>query len=253
VIRGAPGTKKEVFVSTYATEANSYALLINIVAYKQNDLEYLTALMNSVRVEAPAVASAAIAAQPPRQSEASQGPPPDFQLRLNEFMAAWLTERDQAKTLSFVDRAAYEASPIIGTYCDGWYRKGMPVDQAKRIISANLMGVPSGFPKNTAVQDIFTAWDRLPPEWTAESANDIAKDHLLIAVLDHDSLDRLFRDQFTESVYRKFLEKEAEKHGRLYWVVFPELARDGDVFVIFTLWTKIKDTWRIGHIDAVCQ
>ena len=91
------------------------------------------------------------------------------------------------------------------------------------------------------------------PEWTSESANDIGKDHFLIAVLDHDSLGRTFRDQFTESAYKKFLEQEVEKHGHLYWVVFPELMPDGDVFVIFTLWRKINDTWDIVHIDIVCQ
>ena len=253
MIRGAPGMRKEVFVSTYATEANSYAVLWNFVAYKQKDMKNFTAAMSSVKIEAPAAASAATVAQPSRQREAKQETAPDFQRRLTEFMTAWLTERDQAKTLSFVDKAAYEAPPVIGTYCDGWYRRGTSVDQTKSIISANLIGVPSEFPKNTAAQDIFTAWNRLPPEWTSESANDIGKDHFLIAMLDHDSLGHLFRDQFTESAYKRFLEQEVEKYGHLYWVVFPELMRDGDVFVIFTLWRKIGDTWGIAHIDIVCQ
>jgi hypothetical protein len=253
VIRGAPGMQKEVFVSTYATEANEYALLWNFVAYKQKDIKNFTAAMNTAKIETPIVPSAATVAQPSRQGEAKQEVAPDFQRRLTEFMTAWLTERDQGKTLSFVDKAAYEAPPIIGTYCSGWYRRGPPVNQTKSIISANLMGVPSEFPKDTASQDIFTAWNRLPPEWTSESANDIDKDHLLIAKLDHDSLGRMFRDQFTDSAYKKFLEQELEKHDHLYWVAFPELMRDGDVFVIFTLWRKISDRWDIAHIDIVCQ
>jgi hypothetical protein len=243
----------EAFVSTYATEANAYAVLWNFVAYKQKDMKNFTTAMNSVKIEAPTSASAATVAQPSRQEEAKQKTAPDFQRRLMEFMTAWLTERDRAKVLSFLDKAAYEAPPIIGAYCSGWYRKGTPGDQTKSIISANLMGVPSEFPKNTAAQDIFKAWNRLPPEWSTESANDIGKDHFLISMLDHDSLGRLFRDQFTESAYKKFLEQEVEKHGHLYWVVFPELMRDGDVFVIFTLWRKIDDTWGIAHIDIVCQ
>lgn len=253
VIREARGMQKEVFVSTYATEANSYAVLWNFVAYKQKDMKNFTAAMNSVKIEAPTPASAATVAQPSRQEEAKQETAPDFQRRLTEFMTAWLTERDQAKAFSFVDKAAYEAPPVIGTYCSGWYRRGASVDQTRSIISANLMGVPSEFPKNTATQDIFTAWNRLPPEWTTESANDVGKDHFLIAMLYHDSLGRIFRDQFTESAYKKFLEQEVEKHGHLYWAVFPELMRDGDVFVIFTLWQAIDDTWRIVHIDIVCQ
>jgi len=43
------------------------------------------------------------------------------------------------------------------------------------------------------------------------------------------------------------------KQGQLYWVVFPDLMRDGDAFVIFTLWGKTKDTWGIAHVDIVCQ
>jgi len=253
VIRGAPGMQKEAWLSTYATEANSYALLWNFVAYKQKDMKNFTVVMNSVKVETPVAASSATVTQPSRQGEAKHETAPDFSGRLTKFMTAWLTERNPGKTLSFVDKAAYEAAPIIGTYCSGWYRRGTPVDQTKSIISANLMGVPSQFPNNTPAQDIFTAWNRLPPEWTSESANDIGKDHFLIAVLDHDSLGRMFRDQFTESAYKKFLEQELEKHGHLYWVVFPELMPDGDVFVIFTLWRKINDTWDVAHIDIVCQ
>lgn len=253
VIRGAPGKQKEVFLSAYATEANSYALLFNVVAYKQKEMASVEAFMGSVKVETAVAAPGPTAAEPSRQGGPKQEAVPDFQRRLTEFMTAWLMERDPAKTLSFVDDAAYNAPPIIGTYCGGWYRKGTPADQAKRIISANLMGVPSEFPKNTAAQDIFKAWDRLPPEWTDESANDIGKDHFFIAVIDHDSLDRLFRDQFTESAYKVLLRGEVEKLGPLYWVVFPELMRDGDVFVIFTLWSKTKDVWGIAHIDVVCQ
>jgi hypothetical protein len=193
------------------------------------------------------------AAQPSRQGDAKPEIAPDFQGRLTEFMTAWLTERDQGKTLSFVDKAAYEAPPVIGTYCSGWYRRGTPVEQIKSIIAANLMGVPTKFPSNATAQEIFAAWDRLPPEWTGESANDIGKDHFLIVMLDHNSLDRIFRDQFTESAYKKFLEQEVRKHGQLYWAVFPELARDGDVFVIFTLWQKINERWDIAYIDIVCQ
>lgn len=253
VIRGAPGMQKEVFVSTYAAEANSYALLWNFVAYKQKDMKNFTAVMNSIRIETPSAASALAAAQLSRQGNAKPEIAPDFRGRLTEFMTAWLTERDQGKTLSFVDKAAYEAPPVIGTYCSGWYRRGTPVDEIERIVAANLMGVPTKFPNNATAQAIFAAWDRLPPEWTGESANDIGKDHFRIAMLDHDSLDRIFRDQFTESAYKKFLEQEVQKHGQLYWVVFPELARDGDVFVIFTLWQKINEGWDIAHIDIVCQ
>lgn len=252
VIRGSPGMQKEIFLSTYATEANSYALLFNIIAYKQKDLTNLKAVVNSVKVGPAAVASDATAPQPSSKGGKGEAAS-DFQRRLTEFMAVWLVERDQAKTLSFVDETAYQAPPVIGTYCDGWYKKGMQAGQVKSIISSNLMGVPSEFPRSTTTQDMFTAWSRLPPEWTSESVNDIGKDHFLIAVVDHDSLGRLFRDQFTESSYKNLLGKEVDKRGRFYWVVFPELMRDGDVFVIFTLWSKINDTWGITHIDIVCQ
>lgn len=252
VIPGEPGTRTEVFVSAYVTEINSYAVLWNFVAYEEKDVQGFTAAMNSVKTEAP-VAASAIVAKPAPQGGTKQEIAPDFQRRLTEFMNAWLTQRDQAKTLAFVDKSAYKTPPVIGTYCDGWYKEGTPADKSRSIISTNLMGVPSAFPKNTTAPNIFKAWDSLPPEWTSESTNKMGRDHFLIAVIDHDSLGRLFRDQFTESAYRKFLEQEVEKHGRLYWAVFPERTGDGDVFVIFTVWRKIGDTWAIVHIDAVCQ
>lgn len=115
------------------------------------------------------------------------------------------------------------------------------------------MGLPSNFPKDTAARDIFSAWSRLPPEWTSESANDIDDDHFLIAMLDQDSVGRLFRDQFTESTYKTFLEQEVEEHGQLYWVVLPGVTSNDDVFVVFTLWRRFGDTWGIAHIDIVCQ
>ena len=253
VVHGGPGEQKEVFLSTYTTEANSYAILFNIVGYEQKHLANLSGMMGSVKFENATGAQGATAVQPSRLGGTRHEIAPDFQRRLTEFMTAWLTERDQEKTLSFVDKAAFEAPPVIGTYCSGWYREGWPTDQAKRMIFENLMGVPKEFSKNASAQDIFKAWDRLPPEWTDESANDIGQDHFLIAALDHDSLGRLFRDEFTESAYKNFLGKEVEKHDRLYWVVFPELAHDGDVFVVFTLWRKIGDAWGIVHIDIVCQ
>jgi hypothetical protein len=201
VIRGAPGMQKEIFLSTYATEANSYALLFNVVAYQEKDLSNFRAAMNSVKIEPATAASAATTVQPNPRSGPRGVVVPDFQRRLTEFMTAWLMERDQARTLAFLDKNAFEAAPIIGTYCSGWYRRGMPINHTKSIVSANLMGVPSEFPRNTAPQQIFTGWNRLPPEWTDESANEIAKDHFLIAMLDRDSLGRLFRDEFAESAY----------------------------------------------------
>jgi hypothetical protein len=253
VIRGGPGMEAEVFASTYATEADSYAVFWNFVAFEEKDLKKLEAVISSVEIETPTAASVAAVAEPSRPGEAKHETAPDFQSSLTEFITAWLTEGDQARALSFVDEAAYEAAPVIGTYCDGWYSRGRSVEETKKIISANLMGVPSGFPKNTAARDILAAWQRLPPEWTSEAANDIDEDHFLIATLNHDSIGHLFRDQFTESAYKKFLEQEVEEHGPSYWVVLPGLTRDGDVFVVFTLWRRFGDTWGIAHIDIVCQ
>ncbi|MGA2096098.1 MAG: hypothetical protein ABSH39_07355 [Candidatus Acidiferrum sp.] len=246
------GAQREVFISTYATEVNSYAVLWNFIAYASKDVKVFSAAMSTVKVQG-AAAPVAATRKETGAGRTKQAAAPDFQRRLAEFMNAWLAERDQAKTLAFLDKSAYEAAPIIGTYCDGWYKSGTPPDKSRSIMASNLMGVPSGFPKKTTTQDIFKAWSSLPPEWTSEAANDIGKEHFLIAMLDHDSLGRLFRDQFRESGYRKFLEGAVEKHGTLYWAVFPERASDGDVFVVFTVWEKIGETWSITHVDVVCQ
>ncbi len=50
-----------------------------------------------------------------------------------------------------------------------------------------------------------------------------------------------------------FLENRTKGNGNTYWVVFPELRPDGDIFVIFTVWQKIQGTWNITHVDVVCQ
>jgi hypothetical protein len=110
------------------------------------------------------------------------------------------------------------------------------------------MGVPGDFPRNTTAFAIFSASDRLPPKSVAASANDVAKDHFLIARLDEESVNRIFSGVFANSSFENFLKNEVTKRGTSYWAVFPEVMPDGDIFVIFTLWQNLNNIWKITDV-----
>jgi hypothetical protein len=240
---------KKVFAATFAAKVNSYLLIWQFIAYGSGDLKAIVHSLDTLKIVPPAPMPPAVT----RISGAKAAIAPDFQDRLSSFLNAWLTQRNQGKTLSYIAPIAYQAPPIIGFYCDGWYKKGMPPKQAEQFIASNLMGVPSDFPKTAGPREIFRAWDRLPPEWLDEAVNDPASDHFLVAELNRDTLPRIFSDQFAHSKYEKYLAGKLAKAGPVYWTVFPELATDGDIFVIFTVWEKTEGTWSITDIDVVCQ
>lgn len=244
------GKPQEFYAATYATEGNSYVFVWQLFSLDSKQMTAMVDSLKSVKLASPVPEP--VQASPQRNMKSLQIPP-GFHARFSEFLAAWLVQRDKAKTLSFIAPEAYSAPAMIGTYCDGWYKRDMLPSQAEKIIADNLMGVPDGFPQGTKSQDMFQAWDRLPPEWTDASLNDISKDHYLVASIDAQSLSGLFPDQFAHSDYEQFLEKEVKTAGSMYWAVFPVLQRDGDVFVIFTLWQHRRDAWSIAHIDVVCQ
>jgi hypothetical protein len=243
----------QIWGSTYAAQVNSYVVMWNLVGYSQKEWKQLIAGMNSLKflppqpISGPASPGAVISAVTPTPVA------PDFQVRLNAFLSAWLKDRDRPRTMAFFDSAAFSAPPLIGSYCDGWYKKSTPPKQAAQIVAQNLMGVPGDFPKKTAPSAIFTAWDHLPPQWVTASSNNLAKDHFLVVRLDTESLGRIFSGVFAGSNYDKFAEGRIAKGGTSYWVVFPEIMPDGDIFVIFTLWQKSSTTWNIVDVDVVCQ
>jgi hypothetical protein len=243
----------EIRATTCAAVVNSYVVLWNLVGFSEQEWKRLVAEMDSVKVFPPEPLRAL---PPPRPSLPSsfRGPlAPDFRAQLDAFMKAWLGDRDLPKTMMFFAPAAYSAPPLIGTYCSGWYQTGAPSQQAAKTMSENLMGVPAEFPKGTQASSIFTAWNRLPPQWAVESGNDVAKDHFLVAKLDSDSLGRIFGGLFARSGYYKFLESQIRKGEIAYWVVFPEVMPDGDLFVIFTLWQNTHGEWKITDMDVICQ
>jgi hypothetical protein len=224
-----------------------------LVGYSELEWKHLVAGMDSVKGFAPQPLKALVASGVPSPGSPHAPIAPDFQARLDAFINAWLIERVDAKVMAFFQPRAYSAPPLIGTYCTGWYRLGAPPEQAARFISQNLMGVPSELPKQTGAAAIFTAWNRLPSQWVAEALNDVTKDHFLVARLDSDSLSRIFSGIFTRSDYRKYVESQIQTSGIAYWVVFPQVMGDGDLFVIFTLWQKTGSLWNITHMDVICQ
>jgi hypothetical protein len=236
--------------SFYAARVNSYIVMWNLIGYSGKQWKDLLPTMNSVKIFPPQLSAASTGSRvlTPRSTPIAA----DFQARLAEFLKTWLDVRDEAKTLAFIDPAAYAAPPLIGAYCDGWYRKDASLAEARERIASNLMGVAQDFPKDSPPSAVFRASDRLPPEWLSAAGNNVATDHFLAVALNQDTVRRMFTGSFAHSNYEVFLENQS-KTGSPYWVLFPERRPNGDVFVIFTLWQKKQSTWKITHIDVVCQ
>ena len=245
--------KLKIRGTTCAAVVGSYVVMWNLIGYSEQEWKRLVTSLDSVQVFAPEPPTALPppGTSPPKSLQKAVAG--DFQAQLDAFMKAWLADRDLAGTKAYFDPAAYSAPPLIGTYCSGWYRRGAPPQQAAQTVWQNLMGVPADFPRKTEAAGIFTAWKRLPPQWTGESANDVARDHFLVVRLDSASLDRMFSGVFAHSDYHQFLESQIQRNAEAYWVVFPEVAPDADLFVIFTLWQKSHGEWKITGMDVICQ
>jgi hypothetical protein len=243
----------EIRGTSCAAVMDPYVVMWNLIGYSEPEWERLVAGMDSVRSFAPQPLKA-LPPSGPLAPNSLRGPmAQDFQVRLDAFLDAWLAQRDVAKTMAFFDQGAYSAAPLIGCYCDGWYKVGTPPKQVAQFISDSLKGVPLKFPKQTTAPAIFTAWNRLPPQWVSMAANDVSKDHFLVARLDPDSLPRIFSGTFANSDYYKFLKSQIQKSGSAYWVIFPEMMPDHDIFVIFTLWQKTDSQWTVTDMDIICQ
>ncbi len=115
------------------------------------------------------------------------------------------------------------------------------------------MAVPKDFPKGAQASAIFTAWNRLPPQWLSAAANDVEKEHFLVARLDSASLDQIFSGASASSKYGEYLRGKLRPGAGAYWVIFPEVMPNQDIFVIFTVWQKTRPNWKITDMDVVCQ
>lgn len=246
-----PQGKRKISNTTCAGVWGSYAVMWILTGYSEDTWKNLVAGINSVQVRPPLAPPVSTSSSPAAVSHVP--PAADFQSRLDAFLKAWLVDANIKDTMAFFAPAAYSAPSLIGNYCGGWYRAGAPQRLVASRISENLMGVPGDYPKGTPAAAMFKAWDRLPGAWIAEAANDVAKDHFLVAALDAASLDRIFSGDFAASQYGRYLRQQIAKSGNGYWVVFPDLMSDGDVFVIFTAWQKSGGGWRITDMDVVCQ
>jgi hypothetical protein len=244
--------KVDIRATACAAVVNSYIVMWNLIGYSDAEWKRLNADLNSVKSLPPQPLKAATASQPP---SGNPGEPtdPGFQARLQAFIKAWLADRNTNETMDYFDRSAYSAPPLIGNYCGGWYQMGWPPKQVARYMSENLMGVPKEFPKETQAPAIFSAWKLFPPAWLSVSANEVPKDHYLVVRLDKTSLDHIFSGVFADSDYGKYLRKQIRNDKSAYWVVFPERAPDGDLFVIFTLWQQSGKEWKITDMDVICQ
>lgn len=250
-LRSRAGSKVEVWATGCVDIVGSYVVMWAVSAPSEQDWKGMVASLNSVTLFKPGP-QVPVGGGSQRMPAASGRIAPDFQARLNAFMKAWLVDRNTSKTMAFFDTAAYTAPPFIGTYCTGWYHYNSPAQQAEKLISENLMGVPKDFPKGTNGPAIFTAWNRLPPQWVSASENNVAKDHFLVASLDSASLNHIFSGVFASSPYGNYLRSVIGK-ATAYWVVFPEVMPDDDIFVIFTVWQKTGHDWKITDMDIVCQ
>jgi hypothetical protein len=250
-LKSRAGSKVDVWATGCVDVVGPYVVMWVMSAPSEPEWNDMVASLNSVTLFKPRP-QVHVGGGSQRMPAAGEQIAPDFQGQLNAFLKAWLVDRSPSKTMAFFDRAAYSAPPLVGTYCTGWYHYGSPAQQAEKLMSENLMGVPKDFPNGTRTPTIFTAWDRLPPQWVSASENDVAKDHFLVASLDSASLNHIFSGVFASSPYGNYLRSVIGK-GRAYWVVFPEVMPDDDIFVIFTVWQMTGHDWKITDMDIVCQ
>lgn len=242
----------ELWATTCAGFVGSYVTMWIVSGVSKSAWKTMVASLDSVKLTKPQPLMLAPTGAQTHRSTGGQIQP-DFKVRLDGFMKAWLAGRSTSKSMAFFATEAFSAPPFIGSYCTGWYHFGASPQIAEQFISSNLMGVPKDFPMGTPASAIFTAWNRLPPQWLSEAANDVVKDHFLIASLDAASLSQIFSGVFASSQYGKYLRGKIQQRASAYWVVFPEIMPDKDIFVIFTVWQKTGSKWKITDIDTVCQ
>jgi hypothetical protein len=113
-----PG-KVELWGSLYAAKVNSDVVKWNLVDYLKDEWEQLVTAMDSVQISASRSLTASASPRPAVPTAARARVAQDFQIRLDAFLSAWISERNQKRTMEFLDSAAFSAPPLIGSYCDG--------------------------------------------------------------------------------------------------------------------------------------
>ena len=208
-----------------AATVNSYVVTWTLIGYSEPVWKHLVAGLQSIKTFAPQPLKSRPPAPPPSSSSPQEPMARDFKERFDAFLNEWLIARDTEKTMAFFDPGAYTAPPLIGTYCSAWYRPNSPPQEVAGFITPNLMGAPMGFPAQTPASAMFMAWSRFLPQWVSSSANDVAKDHFLVARLDAHSLPLIFSGIFAHSDYANFLASRSEREETGIGLSFPTERR----------------------------
>src|SRR5579864_6487196 len=124
-----------------------------------------------------------------------------LQPRIAAFIKAWVTERNTAQTLAFVDDSAYRDKPVFGETCEGWLRPHMPLEKARKTLGDYLVGTTNSYPAGTDVSQILV--NLSTAEWASFAVNDVSRDRYILMRVDERSIRQMFEGK--KNPYREVL------------------------------------------------
>ena len=172
----------------------------------------------------------------------------DLQRRIAAFIKAWVTERNTAQTLAFVDDSAYRDKPVFGETCEGWLRPHMPLEKARKTLGDYLVGTTNSYPAGTDVSQILV--NLSTAEWASFAVNDVSRDRYILMRVDERSIRQMFEGK--KNPYREVLARHLKNASPIYWSTFGILLPNHEGLVVYAAWQHLRDNWYISAIDVTC-
>jgi len=171
-----------------------------------------------------------------------------LQRRIAAFIKAWVTERNTAQTLAFVDDSAYRDKPVFGETCEGWLRPHMPLEKARKTLGDYLVGTTNPYPAGTDVSQILV--NLSTAEWASFAVNDVSRDRYILMRVDEKSIRQMFEGK--KNPYREVLARHLKNGSPIYWSTFGILLPNHEGLVVYAAWQHLRDNWYISAIDVTC-
>ncbi len=156
-------------------------------------------------------------------------------------------KRNPTQLVALIDDSAYSDKPVFGETCQGWLRRGMPVERARQTVTNYLIGVANSYPAGTSFTDELV--NLSTAEWASYAVNDVRADRYILMRVDAKSIKDMFRGN---KAYRNVLERHLKNGPPLYWSVFGILLPDQDALVVYAVWQRVRDNWYVTGVDVTC-
>lgn len=183
-------------------------------------------------------------AENPQQAELAALHP-----RTAEFITAWLSQRNSARTLALIDDSAYKDKPVFGETCDGWLRHGMPLERARLTVGNYLISAANTYPAGTDVSQVLV--NLSTAEWASYAINNVPADRYILMRVDAKSINDMFQGG-KKNPYHEMLARHLKNGSPIYWSVFGILLPDHNALVVYAAWQHVRDDWYITSIDVTC-